>query len=196
MALFRAAIRKDSISLKVSPCPSFLVWDVAYLSLEISIELFFFPFWFSGYFRSVDVCVVCIVVSGCNQSSSVVFMYFSSFCIDASTLSWMLTSPHPPFLDTYSLSTTSLGYKALCIVISFLAEILLSSTLRMIPSVLWVGYLSLWWDFYVIWFRVVFSSSWVFSFNFFFHLHLFDGVRFEYSQVSLLFSELSDFFWI
>ena len=38
-----------------------------------------------------------------------------------STLSSMLTSPFPPsFLGTYSLSTSSLGCNALCMIISFL----------------------------------------------------------------------------
>ena len=50
--------------------------------------------------------------------------YFSTLylgrCIDASTLSSMLVNSLPSFLDTYSLSTSSLGYSALCMVISFL----------------------------------------------------------------------------
>ena len=51
--------------------------------------------------------------------------------MDVSTLSSMLASPLPPsFLDTYSLSTSSLGCNALCIVISFLVlwSICLSSS--------------------------------------------------------------------
>ena len=48
-------------------------------------------------------------------------MQSSSRCIDALTLSSMLASPFPPsYLDTYSLSTSSLGCNALCMVISFL----------------------------------------------------------------------------
>ena len=39
----------------------------------MSIQLFFFPFLFSGDFCSVDACVVCIVSGGCNQSSSDAF---------------------------------------------------------------------------------------------------------------------------
>ena len=40
---------------------------------------------------------------------------------DASTLFSMLASPLPPsFVDTYSLSTASLGCSALCMVINFL----------------------------------------------------------------------------
>ena len=59
-------------------------------------------------------------------------MSFSGRCIDASTLSSMLVSPLlASFLDTYSLSTSSLGCNALCMVISFLPlwSICLSSSL-------------------------------------------------------------------
>ena len=59
-------------------------------------------------------------------------MLSSSRCMDVSMLSSMLTSPlHPSFLGIYSLSTSSLGYNALCMVISFLVlwSICLSSSL-------------------------------------------------------------------
>ena len=52
--------------------------------------------------------------------------------MDVSTVSSMLASPLPPsFLDTYYLSTSSLGCNALCMVISFLVlwSICLSSSL-------------------------------------------------------------------
>ena len=66
--------------------------------------------------------------------------------------------------------------------------------------------LSVWWDFcYTVWFRVVFSFSWFFFFNFFFFC-MFDGVRFQNSQVFVyfLFSKVSwwefmldlDFLWV
>ena len=52
---------------------------------------------------------------------------------------------------------------------------------------------SLWRDsLYAVWFRVDSSFSWDILFNFFFHLHLFDGVR--YSQVFVVFL-LSRAFW-
>ena len=60
---------------------------------------------------------------------------FISRCIYASTLSSMLASPLPPsFLETYSLSTSSLGCNALGIVISFLVllSICLSSSIIII----------------------------------------------------------------
>ena len=53
MALFSAAIRRDSVSLLRFP---FLVWDVTCSSLKTSIELFFFPFLFSGYFCYCSSC--------------------------------------------------------------------------------------------------------------------------------------------
>ena len=59
-------------------------------------------------------------------------MSSSSRCIDVSTLSSMLASPLPPsFLGTCSLSKSSLGCNALCMVISFLVlwSVCLSSSL-------------------------------------------------------------------
>ena len=116
----------------------------------------------------------------------------------------MLACPLPLyFLGTYCLSSSSLGCKALYILMSFFffvsgpfIRVLLWSTLGMIPSIYWGGqprYLSLWWDFcYVLWFRKVFSFSWGILYYFFFHLHLLDGVRSQYSQiiVGFFFSDL------
>ena len=48
------------------------------------------------------------------------FILSSSLPIDTSTLSVMLASHLPPFLKTNTLSMSSLGYKTLCIIISFL----------------------------------------------------------------------------
>ena len=51
---------------------------------------------------------------------------------------------------------------------------------------------------HIFWFRVVFSFSWDTLLNYsFFHLHLFDGVCFQYYQVYVvfLFSKHSDFSW-
>ena len=59
-------------------------------------------------------------------------LWSSSRFINASTLSSILASPlSPSFLDTYSLSTSSLGWNALYMVISFLVlcSICLSSSL-------------------------------------------------------------------
>ena len=54
MALFCAAIRRDLVSLKRFP----FLTHVHVFSFKTSIQLFFFPFLFSGYFRSVDPRVV------------------------------------------------------------------------------------------------------------------------------------------
>ena len=103
------------------PCLSFLVWDFACLSLEVIIELLSFLFLFSGYFSITYACVVCIVSGDFYQSSSELFnVVFESFyrCIDANL---NLVTPLPSsFLDTYTLSTSSLACKALCIFFSFL----------------------------------------------------------------------------
>ena len=52
-----------------------------------------FPFLFSGYFCSIDAC---IVFGRYNQfSRSIFFMLSSSLCIDTSMLSSMLATPRP-----------------------------------------------------------------------------------------------------
>ena len=124
IALFCAAIRRNSVSLiKFSFLSHVQVFscEMLFISRLKRPELFFFPFLFPIYCRSVVHSVVCLVFDGCNQSSSVFFMSPSSRCIDAAMLSSMLESSLPPsFLDTYSLLTSSLGCNALCMVISFL----------------------------------------------------------------------------
>ena len=68
-----------------------------------------------------DACFFCIVSGDYNQYFCAFLMYSSIFSLDASMLSWMLVSPLPSsFLDTYSLSLSSLLCMALCIVMSFL----------------------------------------------------------------------------
>ena len=99
----------------VSPCP--FPPTITITPRVPPIKLLFFPCLFLSYCHSVVHSFVDIVSDGCNQSAFV----FSSRCIDASTLSSVLTSPLPPsFLDTYSLSTLSLRFNALCMVIIFL----------------------------------------------------------------------------
>ena len=112
-ALFCATIWRNSISLLRYP---FLVWNVAsyFCSLVIVILLILL---------SVSFLVAVISPSLCFSMSS------SSRCIDASTPSLMLASPLPP--SFHSLSTSSLGCNAECMVISFLLNwsICLSSSL-------------------------------------------------------------------
>ena len=77
MALFYAAIRRDSVSLVkflFYPRPSFLAWNFTFLSLEISMHLFFFTFLFSSYCCSVDPCIACVVSSWYNQSFFALFL--------------------------------------------------------------------------------------------------------------------------
>ena len=135
----------------------------------MSIQLFSVLFLFSGYFCSVDACVVCIVSDGCNQSSSsLVYVIFESLyqCIDAikndgDSFFFFLTYIVCPcclwHVRPYASSWVFLFSGPF-------VEFLLWSILRIVPSILRVGqlrYLSLWWDFcYVLWFRVVFSFSW------------------------------------
>ena len=68
MALFCAANRRDSVSLLA--CPHFIMWDIACKSFKMFVELFSFPFLFSGYFHSINPHVVSIVSGGSNQLSS------------------------------------------------------------------------------------------------------------------------------
>ena len=121
--VFCAAIKRDSVSLN-----RFLFLShVQVFSREISLmcrlkcpySCFSFHFSFLVIFDLLMLGVVCIVSCHCNQSSFVLFYVVFSSGINAWTLSWMLTSPSS-FLDTYSLSTSSLRCKVLCIVTSFL----------------------------------------------------------------------------
>ena len=138
------------------------------LFLGLSIQLFFLHVSVSKqllfFVLSVLFLVTVISFPPCF------FMDSSGRCIDPSTLSSMLTSLlHTSFLNTYSLSISSLWCKALCIIMGFLVlwSICWSSSLsilRIVLSILRVGQprcLSLWWDLCsVVWFRVVFSFSW------------------------------------
>ena len=119
MSLFSAAIRRDSFYLLRFPFLShvqvifllFVFWNV-YTDVLLSFYLF-------SYFYSVDACIVYIVSGRCNQSSSMFFYVIFSWMyqwIDA-ILNDSKSFP-PPFLGTYSLSTSFLGWKALCIVMS------------------------------------------------------------------------------
>ena len=109
------------------------MWDGVYKSFKATIELgFFFPFLFSSYCYSIVYRVVSIVSDGCNQSSFVFFyVVFESLYRCVNAVFDAGKSSTSSFLDTYSLSTTTLGCNALCMVISFLVlwSICLSSSL-------------------------------------------------------------------
>ena len=73
MVLFRAAIRRDSVSLLRLPPLS----DVQVFLCEISFVCplkcpygCFSSYFFSSYFCSIDVCLVSVVSDSCNQSST------------------------------------------------------------------------------------------------------------------------------
>ena len=101
----------------------------------------------------------------------------------------MLVSPLPPsFLDTYYLSTSSLGCNALCMVISFLvlSSICLSSRVHFKkgPEYLTRGIYSF--DKVSVWLfclEQLSSSPEIFFLHFFFHLHFFNGVDLQVVQV-------------
>ena len=118
MALFCVAIRKDSVSLFRFPFLSHVqVFSCETLFIAWNVHKVVLPPIF-GYFCSVDACVVCVVSGCCNQFSSALFL--CSLLVVVWTLFPMLASPlYPSFLGTYILSTSSLGCKALCIVMSF-----------------------------------------------------------------------------
>ena len=90
----------------------------------MSVHLLFFPFWFSSCCFSVDYCVLCVVSCRCNQFFLALFFFFSFSCclwVVLSTLSSNLACPlSPSFIDTYSLSKSSVGCKVLWIVMNFL----------------------------------------------------------------------------
>ena len=91
----------------------------------MSLELAFFQFLFSGYFRSIATHVS-IVSGGSNQSSSEIFcISMSQLCLQGKQVLLLLL-----FL-TYSQSTSPRGCKALCMVINFflLWSICLNSSL-------------------------------------------------------------------
>ena len=111
-------------SLKVSFSyrrPDFLVKVVAYLLFKTPIDFFLFPFLFPNYCHSVRHHVVSIVSDSCNHSA---FVHFYSIlkslyrCVNAVFNDGKFLPPS--FLDTYILSTLSLGCNAFCIVIGFL----------------------------------------------------------------------------
>ena len=93
MALFFAAIRRDSVSLFWFPFLSYVHVFSCEMLLKMSIELFFFQFLLSSYFFSIDPCDVSIVSGGCSQFSSALFYVVFELLCYASTLSSMLACP-------------------------------------------------------------------------------------------------------
>ena len=120
-------------------------------------------------------------------------------------LSSMLTNPIlPAFLNTYSLSTSSLGCNALCMVVSFLVlwSICFSSSLvhfKNVPKYLTRGTAQIFIPLIGFLLDSFVSSSFLVLLRyFFFHLHLFDAVLFQDAQVFVVFffSKRSNLFLI
>ena len=119
---------------------------------------------FSGPFVEVPLSSISeIVPSRCNLSFLIFLYSLRDVLREVSTLSSMQASSLPPsFLHTCSLSISSLGCKALRIVMSFLVFWSICSSFALYkngPEYLTrrqPRFLSLWWDFfYIVWFRVV-----------------------------------------
>ena len=119
-----AAFRRDSVSLLKFPFLSqvHVFWCEMFIShLKRPKSNFFSQFCFLVVVILSSVVLSVLVLIAVISPLSCFPMQSSSCCIDASTLSLMLAIPFlPSFLDTYSLSTSSLGSNALCMVISFL----------------------------------------------------------------------------
>ena len=168
----------------------------------MSLQLVFFLF-FSCYFCSVVACVVCIVFVRSNQSSSVLFYVVFQLlyrCFDAILNAGESSSS---FFSLHIQSTSSPGYKPYTLSwVCVLRSIFWSSSLAhfengteyltrggaaqvFIPLMRFLQY-----SLVFRCFLVLLGYSFL---NFFFYIHLFDGVRFQYSQVSFFFSERSDF---
>ena len=115
MALFCAAIRIDSFSLlRISFLSHIQVFSceisiVCRLKYSYSCFSSVFIFWLFFLLKLVFSVFFLIVVISLPLR---LFMLSSSRCIGTSTLFSMLVSPFPPsFLNTYRLSTSSLGCK-------------------------------------------------------------------------------------
>ena len=96
-------------------------YETVCLAVALFRNLYIWFFLFSDYCPFVGLRVISIVSGGCHQSFSAFFyVIFKSMyrCVNAVFNAGKSSSPS--FLDTYSLSTSSLGCYALCMVISFL----------------------------------------------------------------------------
>ena len=136
MALFCAAIRRDSVSILKFPFLSHvqvLSYEMLFIShLKRPWSCFPSHFCFLVFVILLSIVLSVLFLMAVISPLSCFSMWSSSRCMDVSTLSSMLASPLPPsFLGTYCLSTSSLGCNALCMVISFLVllSICLSSSL-------------------------------------------------------------------
>ena len=181
MALFYAVIRRDSVSFVGFPFHShvqvFLYEILLVCHLKCPCSCFSSHFFFLVIFVLIMLVLSVLFLMAIISLPLHFFMWSSRHCINASMHSWMLTSPLTSFLGTYSLSMSSLGCKALCIVMSFLVFwfICWSSSLAHFkngPVYITRGtthvFIPLIRFFYVLWFWVIFSFSSFFIFYFIF----------------------------
>ena len=141
MALVCVAVRRDSVSFLRFLFLSYVQVFLCEISLVCRFKC---PCsCFSSHFCSLVIlfcwCPCCLY---CFWSLLSVFLHSFLCCllVVVSTLSWILASPLPlSFLGIYSLSTSSVEYKALYIVMSFRVlwsvGVLRWSTLRMVSSI-------------------------------------------------------------
>ena len=129
MALFYASIRSDSVSLLKFPFLSHIHVFSCEMLLVSRLKC---PYGcFSSHFCFLTISVLLIHVLSVLFLVAIISlpphfsMYSLSRCIDASALFSILANPLPLFLDTYSLSTSSLRCKALCMVFTPLIRFLL-----------------------------------------------------------------------
>ena len=159
------------------------------LSLEISVQLFSFPF------LSLSFCSFSIWSYDAN-AVAVISLYFFSFDVVLESFYWCILA----ILNAGESSSSFLIHivclcKAFCIAIIFfffcpwvhLSEFLFWLVLSIFqwgqPRRLFV-----WWNFcYRAWYREAFSFFWDPLFLFLFYLHLFDSIRFQYSLVFKIF---------
>ena len=175
MALFFAAIRRDSVSLlrfpflnhvQVFSCENLLVCRLKCpYSCFSSNFCFLVIFILLMFVFTVLLLVVVISLPSCFFLCLLVVISMHLRYLNAGEFS-------SSFFSWHSRSTSSLGCKASWVFLFYgpFVEFLLSTILRMVPSILRRGQprcLSLWRDFcYVVWFRVIFSFSWGILFKF------------------------------
>ena len=164
-------------------CHSFVFW--------IACIVAFIQFLFSNYLCLVAYAA-CAFSGGCNHSSFTLFLcclqvvvsmrwpYFQCWQI-LFIVFWEYTGHFRSFLRC----------NALCFVMNFLVLWSISSTSSLVHLMnhpehltMWTAHVfTLWWEFsHIVWFRVVLLLSWRILLYFFFHLRMFDGVRFQFRK--------------
>ena len=108
------------------PSPGLLVGNLINMSLEVFIQLFFFPFLFSSFFVFQYLLMLPLLLQAAVISLSLLFLAYSlSTQTIASVLFLMLISPLLSLLDTQNMSMSSLGCKALSILLLLFTDLLI-----------------------------------------------------------------------